>query len=66
VSAEDAITEVAVQSAEEALPVAEAVVPVLGNTVASFAVLAPSSTQRLKVRLSGLNLTTDLPAVVLV
>jgi hypothetical protein len=64
VSAEEAIIEVAVQHAEEA--VAEAVVPGLGNTVATFAVVGASSTQRLRRRLTGLNLTTDQPAVVLV
>jgi hypothetical protein len=62
VSAEDAITEVAVQHAEEA--VAEAVVPGLGNTTATFAVLGASGFNNHRYRITGLSLTTDLPAVV--
>jgi hypothetical protein len=64
VSAEAAIEEVAPQSAEEVT--AEVAVPGLGNAVSVFYILGPSSTQRLKRRLIGLNLTTDRPAVVLV
>jgi hypothetical protein len=63
VSADDVI-EVAAQSAEEAG--AEAVIPGLGNVTATFTVPGSSATNSRKVRITGLRLTTDRPAVVLV
>jgi hypothetical protein len=41
------------------------VVPGLGNVVATFCIAGPSSTQDLLLTITGLNLTTDTPAVVL-
>ena len=43
----------------------EAFVPGLGNAVATYAILGSSSSQELKVRIAGLSLTTDTPAVVM-
>jgi hypothetical protein len=63
VSAEAAIEEVAPLDAEEIT--AEVAVPGLGNVTSLAYNLGPSSTNRLKVRLGSLNLTTDLPMVVL-
>jgi hypothetical protein len=42
-----------------------AVVPGLGNVVATFCIAGPSSTQDLLLTITGLQLTTDTPAVVL-
>jgi hypothetical protein len=42
-----------------------AVVPGLGNVVATFCIAGSSSTQDLLLTITGLNLTTDTPAVVL-
>jgi len=41
-------------------------VPGLGNVVSTFAIPGASATQELKVRLIGLSLTTDTPAVVMI
>jgi hypothetical protein len=42
-----------------------AVVPGLGNVVATFCIAGSSSTQELTLTITGLDLTTDTPAVVL-
>ena len=42
-----------------------AVVPGLGNVTAGFVIAGSSSTQDLLLTITGLNLTTDTPAVVL-
>jgi hypothetical protein len=62
VSAEDAITEVAVEITEET--VAEAVVPGLGNVTAGFAVVGSSSINSPRFRITGFSLTTDRLRVV--
>ncbi len=57
--------EIAVEPAEE--PVGpEAVVPGLGNVVATFARVGSSNTNQRQYAITGLNLTTAAPAVVLV
>jgi len=42
-----------------------AVVPGLGNVVATYCIAGSSSTQELTLTITGLDLTTDTPAVVL-
>jgi hypothetical protein len=42
-----------------------AVIPELGNVVAAFCIAGPSQTQQLLLTISGLNLRTATPAVVL-
>jgi hypothetical protein len=43
-----------------------AVIPGLGNVMASFCVAGPSATQQLLLTITGLNLRTATPAVVLI
>ena len=57
------VTEVAVQEAKEEIG-PEAAVPGLGNVVSTFVVPGPSDRNNRKYRATGLNLTTDSPAVV--
>jgi hypothetical protein len=42
-----------------------AVIPELGNVVAAFCIAGPSQTQQLRLTITGLNLRTATPAVVL-
>jgi len=51
------------QRADKSGPLA--VVPGLGNAVATFCIAGSSATQDLLLTITGLNLTTDTPAVVL-
>jgi hypothetical protein len=57
--------EIAVEHAEESVG-PEAVVPGLGNVTATFARVGPSNTNQVQYTITGLSLTTAVPAVVVV